>query len=455
MKHRLTIFLALFALLSSCTKEYVPADCAAPVAEQTAEEEGYAVSVEQALASLDNELAMIYGDDETRAIEPRRRIKAVYSVASDRVAAVTRSMELPDDIGDLFYIAEFADGHGSAVLGADKRVEPVVAILDETVLTPEDFATADIASDDITSYMTALMINSAIDSGLRIKDSNDWSKPLPIDKFWGPGRDTVFYKQAPLLKTKWHQWSPYNNLYPTYLSDRYPAGCGVIAVAQILAHNKYPNALTIRGINVDWNVLDRFRRGYFSQSDSDKEHIAAVIYNIGKLMKMKNQVILSNGSKNAVTKTNISGAVSALQQCGYKSVSSLGYSTVTARNMVYLNQLPIFIRGQEYNKDNSGHAWVIDGWNEYIVRYWNCYYDTHGGTDMTIIERELLDTRAYTKIHCNFGWGGQCDGYYSENLFDTTKRLNSSDIDTSVGDYGSTAGYIFNHNIQIIKYSLQ
>ena len=449
MKQKSSIILvSLLILTSACSRDF-DENGRQPVAPEPEPEQGYVVSVEQALVNLESELSMICDNETTRATAPRRYIRAVRSVAYDDVAPATRSEEMPDDVADLLYIVEFADGDGSAVLGADSRVEPVLAILYETVLPPEDFARADIASDDITSYMAALMVNSATGGIINFDSIKNPSKPVPIDRFWGPGRDTIFCKQAPLLKTKWHQNKPYNDLYPSYNSKRYPAGCGVIAVSQILAHNKYPELISINDFHINWNILDKFRYNDYTTTDSDKVHLATVIVNIGHMMNMKH--ISNNG---LATQTNISGAASTMQRFGYKQVSPQVYSLNATHNMVCNKQLPVFIRGEQSGKENTGHAWIIDGWNEYTVRYWNCYYYTHGGTDMEILDKVLLSSTTYTKMHCNFGWGGLCDGYYSENIFDTTKHLNNANIDTSVGDYSGIGGYLFNSNFKIITYSL-
>ncbi len=83
-------------------------------------------------------------------------------------------------------------------------------------------------------------------------------------------------------------------MYPSYNSKRYPAGCGVIAVSQILAHNKYPELiLSINDFHINWNILDKFRYNDYTTTDSDKVHLATVIVNIGHMMNMKH--ISNNG----------------------------------------------------------------------------------------------------------------------------------------------------------------
>ena len=48
----------------------------------------------------------------------------------------------------------------------------------------------------------------------------------------------------------------------------------------------------------------------------------------------------------------------------------------------------------------NGHAWVIDG------------YRHQEGLDAL---GNVKSTR--TLLHCNWGWDGQCNGYYSSNIF--------------------------------------
>lgn len=43
------------------------------------------------------------------------------------------------DFGNLLYVINFEDGNGTAVLGADNRLEPVIAVIDSGYLNLEDF----------------------------------------------------------------------------------------------------------------------------------------------------------------------------------------------------------------------------------------------------------------------------------------------------------------------------
>jgi hypothetical protein len=57
---------------------------------------------------------------------------------------------------------------------------------------------------------------------------------------------------GPLLTTNWHQNSPYNSAIPNPNLD---AGCGPVAMAQIMNFHKYPHQLTYNGILINWNTM--------------------------------------------------------------------------------------------------------------------------------------------------------------------------------------------------------
>ncbi|MBQ6583868.1 MAG: Spi family protease inhibitor, partial [Alistipes sp.] len=105
------------------------------------------ITKEQALKNLYGELKII--DAETRAGGEARKVKSIKSLEG----AKTRSGNALDN--DLLYIVEFEEGQGSAVLAADNRLEPVIAVLDIDVMTAEDFSSDDM--DDIGVYMASMI----------------------------------------------------------------------------------------------------------------------------------------------------------------------------------------------------------------------------------------------------------------------------------------------------------
>ena len=54
-------------------------------------------------------------------------------------------------------------------------------------------------------------------------------------------------------------------------------------------------------------------------------------------------------------------------------------------------------------------------------------------------------------VHCNWGWEGRCDGYYSFNVFDLRNGATIQDGSNSSG----TQNRYYNLDIQAITYNLQ
>ncbi len=46
----------------------------------------------------------------------------------------------------------------------------------------------------------------------------------------------------------------------------------------------------------------------------------------------------------------------------------------------------------------------------------------------------MLSEESVNLVHCNFGWGGKCDGYYAHHVFDTIRPLDFDFVDKEAGD---------------------
>ena len=218
----------------------------------------YAVSEEKALSRLESELATIKGV-ETRA--SNRSVRTIKPIKFNDIAPATRSSDI--DVDNLLYIVEFEDGQGSAILGADERVEPIYAILDESVLTEEDFQNATNCEnrDNISTFTAGLIAQSAINSvstyGL-LPDQEITSDFYDIEE----EKVSVIYI-PPMLFTKWGQNSPYNDEFPmtndnsTYYYIPY-AGCGAISVAQILTYHQVSPLVNINNRIHLYSDVSRF-----------------------------------------------------------------------------------------------------------------------------------------------------------------------------------------------------
>ena len=463
MKQLSNLYFRLMSILllsAACTREYTPLP---QQPELYNDADSYSVTVEEALQNLDAELAVLYEGDETRSGSTRRLVRSVRSIGYDDLLPATRSDERPADVEDLLYLVEFADGCGSAVLGADRRVESVFAVLDETVLSPADFAAAPTegeceTEEELRGFIATLIADEAVAQAITFPspgDSTGFTRPHPIYMTEGPDQDIlVVARQAPLLRTKWDQSeSPYNDMCGkkydlSGVLKQNPAGCVPIAVAQIIYNNNKPFRLSIGDDSFDRWLLSGCEYGHIPSYNSRVE-VARFIYKCGIYMG-------ANYQTNLTTATS-GDAFRLFKHVGYTSVQSYNMSLSVVEDMIYNKKLPLYISGVQAGK-SVGHAWIIDGVNFYDIRDWLVKYappkDLNSSQRGEEISRELLSSTPVRKVHCNMGWGGLCDGYYTYNVFNTTKPLDPEDIDLSVGDKPGNNVSNYNSNFYLISYNL-
>lgn len=186
----------------------------------------YAVTPEEAVQMLQS----VIGGETTRSIS----VSDIQTLNKSAFVPSTRSGADEEAI----YIVDI-EGKGSAIMSADKRMEPIYAIMDKTKISAEKLLGAATRSafeeeDDLETFILG-MLNSAIQRDIEDAEQRGIEMPLvPRDHTW---RDTTFIAVQPqMMNTLWHQGDPFNRSYeynPTTLV-KYKAGCGPIALAQIL-----------------------------------------------------------------------------------------------------------------------------------------------------------------------------------------------------------------------------
>lgn len=219
---------------------------------------------------------------------------------------------------------------------------------------------------------------------------------------------------APLVKTKWNQGTPYNNLCPSVNNVKCPSGCVATAMAQVMKFWNYPDVGTGRVtatlpsggtgegfINLaqkpfDWNNMIDSYSGY-DYTNEQGNAVATLMQAAGYAAKMN----YAPGGSGALS---INAAISLSKNFKYNPniqyLQRLYFNTSEWNEIVY-NELaagrPILYGGQS---TSVGHEFVCDG------------YDGNG------------------YFHFNWGWGGMSDGYF---ILDA---LNPN----SVGTGGGTGG---------------
>lgn len=360
----------------------------------------YAVTPEEAVQLLQT----VIGGETTRTIS-----------VSD-IKTLNKSDFLPTTRGasdsEVIYIVDIEDG-GSAILGADKRMEPIYAVLDKTKISAEDLlisheTRSGEGSEDIGDYILGLLNNAIVADMGDVSPAGIEMPRVPRDQYWT--ETNVIARQEPLLRTEWHQLYPFNNNYPIHINTnrKYPAGCATIALAQILYYNRFPS--TITGLTFDWDLIEEYEAGNYFPSTSATTEVGNFVYKI--VSEIDNVEFKEDRNGNPITEISTNDSRKFLQDIGYTNPTIVNYSTSTVIDMVSNKQLPVYARGTDAS-GNGGHAWVIDGCNVYRIEEWRRHYITE-----LIYEDNIESYESFNIVHCNFGWGTGYNGEFTSAIFD-------------------------------------
>lgn len=397
--------LAALVCLAACTDE---PDVAKNEEQSPVAVNPHRISQAQALQSLARVLEEI-DTPATRGSSKTRTVQNIESVTrADLFGTTTRTGESPRDT--LVYLVDLGEGNGSAVLGADDRLEPVIAVYDTKKITVEDLVPNEPAR---TLTLDDLYCPEDDDYYLGISTPPDPEESFQMDnillfEYIGAveiidNGGNVHTKETgwfctefipPMLTTLWHQSSPFSDRTP----GNYPAGCVAIAVAQIMAYNEFPKNYC------DWELAKQYDPYAANNRDDVCLELAKLSENIGRGCHIKYNFFWSGESFATPAK-----AKRFLRDIGYTGTSRhVGYDDSLIKDKLRAD-CPVFIGALTPN--SSGHSWVIDGMisevNKVDVYCSNNYLRTE-------YKKRLL-------LHCNWGWRGSSDGYFVSNAFNATK----------------------------------
>lgn len=227
---------------------------------------------------------------------------------------------------------------------------------------------------------------------------------------------------APLLKTKWNQTAPYNDLTPVIGTSHAPTGCVATAVAQVMKYWNYPERATGTGTIVDpatgnkdlmdlgeeafaWDkMLNSYSGAY---TDEEANAVAYLMKAVGYASQM-NYGQYSSGAFSylaGIALMNNFGYNSEMEYCTRNYYSAADWEELIYNEVA--NNRPVVYGGQSMS---VGHEFVCDGYNG------DGYF------------------------HFNWGWSGMGDGYFLLN------SLNPNAIGTGGGEGG---GYNYAQDVLV------
>lgn len=492
MKNFNYLCLSLVLVLFACTKEVGMEDV------QTTNEievntDGTTIDAQRAINSLFSMLNEIDSTDETRSGSVSYRIINQELVEMKDVVGVTRANsneEVCAGIDNNFYIVNFEDDKGrlsSAVLGASENLPPVLAIMNGGDLSSADFQKAwqkmqneTTANPLSASLVTDVEENTAplenIISFLSLPPATPGDKPILTPgtgdddddnddddtitpKYYYTEVETLSYDWVakegvgPLLYSHFDQRTPFNDQYdfnPNTNANRV-AGCGIVALAQVLSFNKLEKNVgptIISGKAINWRVIE----SAINKQDSIYKRFYNKVWTIdnctpsenAELAKLHRAIFDSVEPVLYPTKTGLDWlqAKYFLENRGCKNVTRTYYRDDLIVDMLVNKGLPVYTQGWCTGCD-EGHAWVIDGRRRFERYANNLYIEYCDGVELSRYSVCEPTGEEDVLVHCNWGWEGICDGYFHSGIFDVANAISTRSDICDINNFSEYTGMIF------------
>ena len=300
---------------------------------------------------------------------------------------------------------------------------------------------------------------------------------------WGQGTaprpaSGVAYSYNTYIQEYFKQEHRKHGQHPNW--NRYIAGCGPVAVAQLITYHGYmnyyyrPGNLTHMPYDFETKALgkwtgrpynggvmgydfaminNRYADGKKGTSPTitdtyssceERGQVAALMYHVFRELNATPKATYKNGIWTVGTTINNRDIDTMLKNFGYDIEWEGSPTTVTGtansfslRYHIGLDKirnaidrgLPIIARGQ--TQSGNGHIWVIDGYGQ-MSRFTEVYQHETTGQN---ISRTIWLTGNTLMVHCNMGWngnsagysggdspaGGQYNGWYVYGIFNATQ----------------------------------
>lgn len=212
--------------------------------------------------------------------------------------------------------------------------------------------------------------------------------------------------------------SPYNDSLPICVStsQKDPAGCVAVAIAQIMAHHQKPTSgsyihpvnMKLRNTTYNWSGMKSVADAKNLTNTTYRSQVANLLAEIGDKCSM------SYGCDGSGS--NIYYAYDAFTLMGYNINMLIGSYNFSKVKVDIDSNRPVYMRGTRTG--GVGHAWVVEGyqtkdWAEKMVR--EC-------PNSPIEESYTGETGTNYYLYFNLGWNGSSNGYY---LVTTTSAYTS------------------------------
>ncbi|MBR6103721.1 MAG: C10 family peptidase [Paludibacteraceae bacterium] len=346
---------------------------------------------ENALQMMEN----LYGYGNGLKSGRIRAVENVQAITKAKSSLKNCNSQLPDTLA---YVVSFADSEGFCIVSADDRVvTPVLACVEKgTYSSGMDIPGLQLMVQKAQNYVASSIeyFEDNKDACLSYLETLD---EIPTES--KSLKATSNTTKGPYLTTKWGQDSPYNKKCPkcTHCKKKQSvAGCFPVAMAQVLAYHK-------KGIlsKSQWNTV------LTSSSSTSDNLIAQAMYKIGSQNGADYGCGDCGGTLAGLTWSSKNGGPwrsEWLENLGYNAGR---YDYNSSKLKALLEKGPVMMTGKA---TEGGHAWVADGYQTITLRL---PVFSSGGIK--------FKNRTFIFFHNNWGWSGECDGYFIKDCFDVSE----------------------------------
>lgn len=352
---------------------------------------------------------VVYSDSYVSLEEALKNMDPIFSTLENGTRTSTRSVKSVEVYNRVktrsgedspYYIVNYENNEGFAILSSDSRLTPVVAFSDTGSFELSDT----LENKAIGFFLNSLPLPPKSDTNATIKPGITFDPTDPGNPFQSPVHKKVISPRLDYtVRNSWHQESPFNSL----ITNNYDVGCSALACAMVMSYHKWPDFY--KGYQYHWdNMIDNI-------FDID---LATLLKNLGesKNLNIKYTEKSSKCEKGTYART--------FKNFGYKEPSKSSMSSAQIYSAV--SGCPLLVRGYTINEDNeeASHAWVIDG----------LYTITHPGSNLAV--DPPVDKYVEYFYHCVWGWMGIGNGYFLLDYMNSDYHL------------GGTADYLEEDDLQ-------
>ena len=335
-------------------------------------------------------------------------------------------------------VVNFANGQGFVIL-TDKADSP-------EILAVSDEGTLNLANIDNPSLK--LFVDNAVEN-LQGRASGMIERPnKPLMYIVEDTYDTLLNIE-PMIKVRWGQdKSPYNLYCPIINGQRAVAGCGPIAVAQVMTHYQHPQSLvwdvvgSASNVALDWTEINKHvTSGVRAYPEVCTANNTAITHDvIGKLVRQIGKKMDAVYGVSGTT-TDFDKAQTALNQYGYtttiSTISDNVGSTTFDGSSIWLACATDPVKNKAY-----GHVFVIDG-RKYIKRHYYGYILDPNITPPALVEVVQDDISYFDYVHINWGWDGTSNGYYYNGHYNTANPVSLDNPNDGTISWSFTSNYCY------------